>query len=222
MSGQQAGRERTVLLNSDAAQTVANRPRVEGDREAGILQGVLEVLIELGYDRLTFDAVASHVRASKATLYRKWPTKAELVLAAIEHLKSMTHSDFKACDTGSLEGDVTFEFCHEPDYNEYSSQVFRAIAPALHRDPELTKFFNDRFIAPRRQTIRDAMERAQRRGEIGADADLDVLAAIVPAAITLEVLTSGEAPSPEFIQKVIREVLLPACRASVGVGTQHN
>lgn len=202
-------------MNSEQASAVANRSRVEGDREAEILQGVLEVLIELGYDRLTFDAVANHVRASKATLYRKWPTKAELTLAAVEHLKSSSHENGEIPDTGSLEGDFTVEFCEAPDYNEYSSQVFRAIVPALHRDPELTRIFNERFIAPRRALIRDAMERAQARGEIGASADLDVLAAIVPAAITLEVMTSGEAPSPQFIQTVIREVLLPACRASI-------
>lgn len=195
--------------------STTNRPRVEGDREAEILQGALEQLIELGYDRLTFDAVASHVRASKATLYRKWPTKPELVLAAVEYLKSTSGQDGAIPDTGSLEGDFTFEFCEAPDYNEYSSQVFRAIVPALHREPELTRLFNERIIAPRRALIRDAMERAQRRGEIGPTADLDVLAAIVPAAITLEVMTSGEAPTSAFIQSVIRDVLLPACRASV-------
>lgn len=201
-------------MSVEPTRVAANRPRVEGDREAEILQGVLEVLIELGYDRLTFDAVASQVRASKATLYRKWPTKAELVLAAVEHLKASAHEGSEVLDTGSLEGDVTFEFCEAPEYNEFNSQVFRAIVPAMHRDPELTQFFNERFIAPRRKLLRDAMERAQRRGEIGPAADLDILAAIVPGAITLEVMTSGDAPTPTFIRTVIRQVLLPACRAS--------
>jgi AcrR family transcriptional regulator len=51
-------------------------------REAELLAVTLELLQEHGYDRLTVDAVATTARASKATIYRRWPTKAELVLAA--------------------------------------------------------------------------------------------------------------------------------------------
>ena len=51
-------------------------------REAELLAVTLELLQEHGYDRLTVDAVATSARASKATIYRRWPTKAELVLAA--------------------------------------------------------------------------------------------------------------------------------------------
>src|SRR5882757_6269940 len=51
-------------------------------REAELLAVTLELLQEHGYDRLTLDAVATTALASKATLYRRWPTKAELVLAA--------------------------------------------------------------------------------------------------------------------------------------------
>ena len=56
------------------------RPRVEGDREREILDAALEVLAEVGYDRLTMDAVAQRAKASKATLYRRssstrWPAR---------------------------------------------------------------------------------------------------------------------------------------------------
>ena len=59
------------------------RPRIEGDREAEILEATLELLASAGYDRLTMDAVAAAAKASKATLYRRWSTKAELVIDAI-------------------------------------------------------------------------------------------------------------------------------------------
>ncbi len=61
----------------------ATRPRVEGERATEIHEAVIRLLVEHGYDRLTFDAVAAEVRASKATLYRKWPTKAALVVEAV-------------------------------------------------------------------------------------------------------------------------------------------
>ena len=59
------------------------RPRIEGEREGEIFAAVVALLVEAGYDKLTFDAVATAVRAGKATLYRRWPTKADLVLDAV-------------------------------------------------------------------------------------------------------------------------------------------
>ena len=64
--------------------TALARPRVEGDREQEILEATLEVLAEVGYDRLTMDAVAPGAKASKATLYRRWTNKVSLVIDALE------------------------------------------------------------------------------------------------------------------------------------------
>jgi hypothetical protein len=64
-------------------ESATTRPRVEGDREQQILDATITVLAETGYDRLTMDAVATQARASKATLYRRWSSKPELVVEAI-------------------------------------------------------------------------------------------------------------------------------------------
>ena len=64
-------------------ETTASRPRVEGVREAEILEATLQVLVDVGYDRLTMDAVALRARASKATLYRRWNSKLRLVIDAL-------------------------------------------------------------------------------------------------------------------------------------------
>ena len=72
-------------------------------REAELLAVTLELLQEHGYDRLTLDAVATTARASKATIYRRWPTKAELVLAAfVEGTRQVAVDP----DTGTLRGDL--------------------------------------------------------------------------------------------------------------------
>src|ERR1700754_1260679 len=72
-------------------------------REAELLAVTLELLQEHGYDRLTLDAVAATARASKATLYRRWPTKAELVMAAFIEGTRVVAVD---PDTGTLRGDL--------------------------------------------------------------------------------------------------------------------
>lgn len=204
------------MNTSVTTETGSSKPRIEGDREVEILNGVIDTVIEVGYDRLTFDAVASKVRASKATLYRKWPTKAELVVAAVEQLKEQgTPGIHGLPDTGSLAGDLTFQYCDDPDYNDRSMKIFGAVVPAIHRDPELTTVFAERFMKPRMAQLREVVRRAQQRGEVGPDADIDQLASVLPAAITYRVLTTGECPDEEFVGKVIDHVMLPACRASV-------
>ncbi len=73
------------------------------DREAQLLAIALELLQEHGYDRLTVDAVAAKAKASKATMYRRWPSKADLVLAAFIEGTRATATPPR---TGSLRGDL--------------------------------------------------------------------------------------------------------------------
>ena len=88
---------------SQAVRT-ATRPRIEGEREVAIFDATLRLLATSGYDRLTMDAVAADAKASKATLYRRWQTKADLVVDSLVWLKSCMPHDIP--DTGSLRGDV--------------------------------------------------------------------------------------------------------------------
>ena len=66
-----------------AEPTSTTRPRVVGDREVQILQAAIDVLRDVGYDRMNFDAVAAAAKASKATLYRRWPHKRDLIVDAL-------------------------------------------------------------------------------------------------------------------------------------------
>lgn len=198
------------------AADASGRPRIEGDREAEILQGVIDLLVETGYDKLTFDAVATKVKASKATLYRKWPSKALLVVSAVEMIKGKSHmSEHGIPDTGSLEGDLTSQFCADADYSEEIAKVMGAMMSALQRDPELTTVINERFIKPQVAMLHEVMERAQQRGEIGPDADLDLLASITPAYLTYRAVLDGAPPDTAYMAAVINQVVLPACRASI-------
>ena len=95
-------------MTPEAAAAAAARPRVEGDREQEILDAALEVLADVGYDRLTMDAVAQRAKASKATLYRRWTSKATLVVEALARTKGGV---LDAPDTGDLRSDLLTAFC---------------------------------------------------------------------------------------------------------------
>src|SRR3954447_26367558 len=88
------------------------RPRVEGDREVEILEAALDVLAEVGYDRLTMDAVALKAKASKATLYRRWNGKVSLIIDALHQSHQRHHyTEQGPIDTGTLRGDLIAAFC---------------------------------------------------------------------------------------------------------------
>src|SRR6476660_8209020 len=111
------------------------RPRVEGAREDEILDAAFSLLLEVGYDRLTMDAVAKASRASKATLYRRWDSKPSLVVDAMVRAKQAPAID--PVDTGSLRGDLVATFCgsHGIDRNA-ATGVMGSVITALSSDPE--------------------------------------------------------------------------------------
>src|SRR5881397_132317 len=159
-----------------------NRPRVEGGREEEILDATVAVVAELGYDRLTMDAVATAAKASKATLYRRWQTKADLVVDAISRAKGCPLPE--DVDTGSLRGDLISMACGDGGFtDELPMSVIAGLITALHRDADLQKAFRQRFLAPRLELVSKVYDRAVRRGEIAPDVDVELLSVTLPAVI---------------------------------------
>lgn len=204
----------TAPSQDPTASGSSTRPRVEGDREQQILDGALEVLVEVGYDRLTFDAVAAHARASKATLYRRWSTKADLVVSAVEASVAMTTAD-EVTDTGSLRGDLMAMFVREDDLPIRIAEIIAAVMPAMHRDPDLTEAVKQRIIGPKADALRTMIHRAISNGEVAPGADVELLAAIIPALNMHLVVTTGACPQLSVMRQIIDSVMLPACQATL-------
>ena len=189
------------------------RPRVEGEREAEIFDATARLLVEWGYDKLTFDAVAAEVRASKATLYRKWPTKAALVVESV--VETVCPSVLERPDSGSLRGDLLSGGCQDRGLTEGLPSLLAAVMPALHRDAELFREFESRFLGPMSEQSVGTFRRAQQRGEIGPDADLERLASILPAMAVHQAVVFGLSCDVGDVTAIVDDVVLPACRATL-------
>ena len=187
----------------------SSRPRVEGAREDEILDATLELLLEVGYDRLTMDAVAKASRASKATLYRRWETKPSLVVDAMVRAKHAPAID--PIDTGSLRGDLLATFCgsHGIDRNA-ATGVMGSVITALSSDPEFAALFREKFIAPKVALSRQIYDRALERGEIGPDVDLEMIAPALAGILLHRSFVLGEIPDDATVQRVVDHVILPA------------
>lgn len=186
----------------------AARPRVEGEREQEILEATLDVLAEVGYDKLTMDAVASAAKASKATLYRRWESKASLVLEAVLAQKGPI-GDLP--DTGTLRGDLIASHCgHGGLTDERQIAVFSSMLTALSRDAEFAEGFRTQFLGPKIDFTHQIYARALARGEIRDDVDIDVVGPALAGIILHRQFVMGEAPSPENITAAIDQIILPA------------
>lgn len=202
-----------MTTSTEPSAVQRHRPRIEGDREDEILDATVEVLAELGYDRLTMDAVASAAKASKATLYRRWTTKAELVVDAITRAKGCPAPDDN--DTGSLRGDLIALSCGEGGFtSDRLMSVMAGLLTALHRDADLKKAFEEHFLAPRIAVTSQVYQRAVERGEIAADVDVQLLSVTLPAIIVHHAFVLGIQPTDELILRVIDNVIMPAARGS--------
>jgi AcrR family transcriptional regulator len=193
--------------------TTASRPRVEGERASEIHEAVVRLLVEHGYDKLTFDAVAAEVRASKATLYRKWPSKAALVVESV--VETICPSVLERPDTGTLRGDLLSVACQDRGLTEGLPALIGAVMPALHRDEELFREVQARFIGPLLAEALTTFQRAQTRGEIGPDADLERLAGILPAMCVHQAVLFGRDCDVSDITAIVDQIVLPACRATL-------
>ncbi len=189
--------------------TSQKRPRVEGDREAEVLDAAVRVLVDVGYDRLTMDEVASEARASKATLYRRWESKADLVVDAVSRTKGIP--DAEARDTGSLRGDLLTLACGPCGQAEQlPMSVLGGLLTALQTDPELSAALRERFMAPRMAVTRTIFERAARRGELRTDLDLELILTVVPSMCVFRCTVEGRVVDEDFVARVLDQVVLPA------------
>lgn len=177
---------------------VRGRPR-DGRADAAIAAAVLGLLVEVGYPRLTMEAVATRAGVGKATIYRRYASKAALVFAVAIH-----PGELRAVDTGTLLGDLAL--LSERILADLDQPVAAAAIPGLLADlggePGLREHFHTLFITSEQRVITDLLERAVARGEITSGADPDLVHAVLLGSIFAALFLLNLAPSPDLPQRL--------------------
>nr|WP_051073880.1 TetR/AcrR family transcriptional regulator [Mycobacterium sp. JS623] len=175
-------------------------------REAEFLAVTLRLLQQNGYDRLTVEAVANDAKCSKATVYRRWPSKAELVLAAfIEG----TRVELVPPCTGSLRGDLLHIGASVCEHARRHARTMSAVMPEVSRSPALNAAVQDEFVHQRKRLIVEVLFDAARRGEIDAAAIHDEVWDVLPGYLVFRSMISGRPPTEETVRALVDEVLIP-------------
>jgi AcrR family transcriptional regulator len=182
--------------------------RIEGERAREVFAAAVATLIEVGYDRFSFDQVAARARASKASLYRRWPGKAELVTEAVCALDGLGPA---LPDTGSLRGDLQALTGSRGFFDLERAAVVGALATAVQRDPEMHEAMRRKLVEDSTRDLRVLLTRARERGEIREGLDIDLLCAVVPGVVLFRMTfdTPGKFP-PDLVRDIVEQIVLPA------------
>jgi AcrR family transcriptional regulator len=182
------------------------RPR-DPSRDGAIRAAILQVLAESGYAGLTMDAVASAAGVGKATIYRRWRTKSDLVADAVAELSAMS---IDAPDTGSLEGDLRVLLHWLVDaVNGPLGAATLSLLSALPHEPSLREAFHSGPMGVWGAAFRTVWERAATRGEVPEAIAGTAVSSTASAPILQRWLFSAEPVPREFADEVLSDVVLP-------------
>jgi AcrR family transcriptional regulator len=192
--------------DSAAAQRGTGPRSMTEDRELAILRAAYELLADVGYEALRLDAVASRAKASKATIYRHWAGKAELVAEAV---RACAEVETNIPDTGSLRGDLLASIGNMArSIAGHDGPVFAALIMAMRNDPDFAQQM--RAMRVSKKPLVDAiLDRAQARGELKPRYDANLLEEIAPALIFMHVYALGEPMDDAFVQHLVDDIMLP-------------
>lgn len=176
------------------------RPRsAECDR--AILEAALEEYAERGFDGLSVDAVAARAGVSKATIYRRYPSKLELVITAAY---VVADEDSPKPDTGTLRGDLVValrNLCRKMN-DTVLGRTIRTVIGDSTRNAELNEMHQE-FVRSRRRGTVDLLQRAMARGELRPDTDLEVATDMVGGPLFYRHVVSGMPIDDDYVDHVV-------------------
>lgn len=178
------------------------RPRSARSEEA-ILTAAMELLVEHGYRGFTMDEVVTRASVSKATIYRRWPSKELLAVAAVDRLPELTPAD-----KGSIEEDLFAIITEFADFvqNTALGAVWPSLVGERSRNPEL-KAALDATTDRRRNPTKLVLRRAIERGELPGDLNLELAVDMIMGPILLRLLFEDADVRPEAFRAILQTVL---------------
>jgi AcrR family transcriptional regulator len=197
------------MLAAVTEQAQRTRQRRRGEElEAALLEAAWRELVEAGFARLTMESVAARAKTGVAVLYRRWPNKDDLVIAAIRH-HGTTHP-VGIPDTGSLRGDMiallTSFSSTRVSFAATVSAVFSGLLASTGLTPAQVR---EKILADRPLRSHQLFARAHQRGEI----DLDH---VPPAVLTMpfdlirhDMLMTYKPIPPERVHAIVDDLFMP-------------
>jgi AcrR family transcriptional regulator len=204
-------------MSSDPSPARAiGRPR-DARADYAILTATLHLMAERGVRDLRMDDVAERAGVGKATIYRRYRSKDELVSEAVATLVS----EITIPDTGSTRADLVALMTQAVEL--YSGSLAARLMPAVleetRRNPELASMVRDQFLAGRRAALRAVLKRGVRRGDLRRGLDFELALDVLGGAIFYRLLVTGGPIDERLAEGIVELVLRGFAPAHKGAAT---
>jgi AcrR family transcriptional regulator len=203
-----------VLTTTDIPRpSRGGRPR-DPSRDGVIRAAILRLLADVGYGALTMDAVAAEAGVGKATIYRRWRTKQDLV---VDTISDLNREEAISPDTGSLEGDLR-AMMHSmvATITGPTGAATLSLLSTVPHQPALAQAFQNGPLAIWRHSFDDMWSRAEQRGEVRHGLAGSIVAETTSALLVQRWLLTGEPVDEDYADRVLETVVLPLIRAGAG------
>jgi AcrR family transcriptional regulator len=187
-----------------AAARRPGRPRSE-QAEQALLEATIEAIGERGIDGVRCEDVAARAGVGKATLYRRWPGKEDLLIAAFGALKRPLPEPRGDCVRDDLIAmlEVVAADAADPRY----AQHYALLHSEGERYPRLVALYKERVVEPRREAMRSVLRRGAANGELRPDLDVEVAVLALTGAVIARGKHDASPADPGFPTRVVDEVL---------------
>ncbi len=176
-------------------------------REQAILDAAIDLVAEVGYDAMSIEAVATRAKSSKATIYRRWPGKAELVADAMRRRAEPVLEDLP--DTGSLRGDLLVLVQRLIDGMEgVDGGLMCGLAVAVRSDAQFGRLMASHLHEQKLRSVASIVSRAEARGELPSGVDPSLVLQVAPGVALFHQM-SGEPLDAAFAAHLVDRVLDP-------------
>jgi AcrR family transcriptional regulator len=191
------------------AYATPGRPR-DDSREQAILDAALALVAEVGFERMTMESIAARAKASKATIYRRWASKLELVVDAMGCYVGDTGEEPE--DTGTVEGDLLALVRLVTDkISGFDGHLILGLAQAALSSPGLCAALEEQMGPSKLRMPTIVVDRAVARGELPAGADPMLFNEIAPSVVIMRLINGLTLDEP-FLRHLVVDILLPALR----------
>ena len=179
--------------------------------DARIIEAAIDVLAEAGFDAMTMDMVAARAKAGKATVYRRWTSKAELVRDALIFMSRSSVDLDRLPDTGSLRGDLLAVLTpYSKDFGEKKLRVLAGLGSFFSEHRKLAEEATNGIFKPWMAVNRALMSRAIDRGEISPKADIDMALQVIVSMTSHRTLNQSKPFDKKFYGNLLDNILIPA------------
>jgi AcrR family transcriptional regulator len=200
-----------VLSTPEVRPSRGGRPR-DPSRDGVIRAAILRLLADVGYGALTMDAVASEAGVGKATIYRRWRTKQDLV---VDTISDLNRAEAAPADTGSLEGDLRAMMRSLVSViSGPTGAATLSLLSTVPHQPALAHAFQDGPLAVWRQSFHEIWSRAEQRGEVRKDTGTSAIAEVPSSLLVQRWLLTGRPVDETYADEVLDTVVLPLIRSA--------